>query len=79
MPPETSPTRDPRLPKKKQSKHQWPTADRDAELDDALRELGDEVLNQEIPDRLLRVLRSARAADQASIADTGKKGKRDGS
>ena len=67
------------MPKKKQSKHQWPTADRDAELDDALRELGDEVLNQQIPDRLLSVLRSARAADQASTADAGKKGERDGS
>jgi hypothetical protein len=65
------------LSKNKQSKHQWPTVDRDAELDDALRELGDEVLNQEIPERLLRVLRSAREADKASTADAGKKGKRD--
>jgi hypothetical protein len=77
MPPKTSATRDPRLSKNKQSKHQWPTVDRDAELDDALRELGDEVLNQEIPERLLRVLRSAREADKASTADAGKKGKRD--
>jgi hypothetical protein len=36
-------------------------SDRDAELDRALRELGDELLNQEIPERLLRVLRSAAA------------------
>jgi hypothetical protein len=77
MPPKTSATRDPRLSKNEQSKHQWPTVDRDAELDDALRELGDEVLNQEIPERLLRVLRSAREADKASTADAGKKGKRD--
>jgi hypothetical protein len=39
----------------------WPRPkDRDAELDEALRELGDDLLNQEIPERLLRVLRSAR-------------------
>ena len=41
----------------------WPRPnDRDAELDDALRELGDDLLNEEIPERLLRVLRSAKAA-----------------
>ena len=70
------------MSKPKQSKStcgQGLEADRDAELDDALRELGEEVLNQEIPERLLRVLRSARAADQASTADAGKKGKRDAS
>ena len=33
--------------------------DRDAELDQALRELGDELLTQEIPERLLRVVRTA--------------------
>ena len=33
--------------------------DRDAELDQALRELGDELLTQQIPDRLLRILRAA--------------------
>jgi hypothetical protein len=66
------------LPKPKQSKpHRWPTADRDAELDDALRELGEEVLNQEIPDRLLRALRSARETDRTTKADN--EGKRDGS
>ena len=36
----------------------------DAELDEALRELGDDLLTQEIPDRLLRVLRSARESDK---------------
>ena len=42
----------------------WPTPkNRDAELDEALRELGEDLLNQEIPERLLRVLRSAREAD----------------
>ena len=50
----------------------WPRPkNRDAELDEALRELGEDLLNQEIPERLLRVLRSARAAD--------KKGKREDS
>jgi len=34
-------------------------SDRDAELDQALRELGDELLTQEVPERLLRVLRAA--------------------
>jgi hypothetical protein len=34
-------------------------SDRDAELDQALRELGDELLMQEIPERLLRALRDA--------------------
>ena len=59
----------------KQSKHhQWPAADRDAELDEALRDLGDEVLNQEIPERLLRVLRSAREGDKTTKDD--RKGKR---
>ena len=33
--------------------------DRDAELDQALRQLGDELLMQQIPERLLRVLRIA--------------------
>jgi hypothetical protein len=45
----------------------WPTSkDRDAELDDALRELGADLLEQEIPERLLRVLRSARQSDKRS-------------
>jgi hypothetical protein len=43
----------------------WPRPkNRDAELDEALRELGEDLLNQEIPERLLRVLRSARQADK---------------
>jgi hypothetical protein len=42
--------------------------DRDAELDQALRELGDDLLEQEVPERLLRVLQSAR--------EKGKKQKR---
>ena len=43
----------------------WPRPkDPDAELDAALRELGDDLLKQEIPERLLRVLRSAREADK---------------
>ena len=50
----------------------WPRPkNRDAQLDEALRELGEDVLNQEIPERLLRVLRSAREVD--------KKGKREDS
>lgn len=43
----------------------WPRPkNRDAELDEALRELGEDLLNQDIPERLLRVLRSARPADK---------------
>jgi hypothetical protein len=43
----------------------WPRPkNRDAELDEALRELGEDLLNQEIPERLLRVLRSARQTDR---------------
>jgi hypothetical protein len=43
----------------------WPTqTNRDAELDRALRALGEDVLEQEVPERLLRVLRSAREADK---------------
>jgi hypothetical protein len=58
------------LSEAKQSKrNQWPTANRDEDLDQALRELGDEVLNQEIPERLLRVLRSAPKADKTPKAD----------
>ena len=34
-------------------------AERDAELDQTLRELADELLTEEIPERLLRVIRSA--------------------
>jgi hypothetical protein len=66
------------LPKTKQSKHHpGPPADRDAELDEALRELGDEMLDQEIPARLLQVLRSPGKADKSNTAD--RKGKRDAS
>ena len=43
----------------------WPRPKRrDAELDEALRELGEDLLDQEIPERLLRVLRSAKEADR---------------
>ena len=57
--------RDLRLPQDRKSRPKvWPTPkDRDADLDEALRELGEDLLNQEIPERLLRVLRSAREAD----------------
>jgi hypothetical protein len=50
--------------RRKSQKSFWPKAgtDRDAELDAALRELGEEVLRQEIPERLLRVLRPAKEA-----------------
>jgi hypothetical protein len=45
-------------------------ADRDAQLDEALREIGNEFLEQEIPERLLRALRAAAdAADQARGED----------
>ena len=44
--------------------------DRDAELDQALRELGDELLTQEIPERLLRVIRAA-AGDQDERQEAG--------
>jgi hypothetical protein len=41
----------------------WPRPkNRDAELDEALRGLGEDLLHQEIPGRLLRVLRTAREA-----------------
>jgi hypothetical protein len=71
---ETRVTRDPRLSEAEQPKrNQWPAADRDGDLDQALRELGDEVLNQEIPERLLRVLRSARGADKTKKADRNRK------
>jgi hypothetical protein len=49
---------------KSRSKGQPTPKDRDAELDAALRELGEDLLNQEIPERLLRVLRSAKEADK---------------
>ena len=54
------------MPKDNKSKPMvWPRPkNRDAELDEALRELGEDLLNQEIPERLLRVLRSARGADR---------------
>jgi hypothetical protein len=38
-------------------------SDVDADLDQALRQLGDELLKQEIPERLLRVLRAAAPAE----------------
>jgi hypothetical protein len=77
-PPETRATRDRRLSRTKQSKdHQWPPADRDAELDEALRELGDEMLDREIPERLLQVLRSGEKADKSNTPN--RKGKRDAS
>jgi hypothetical protein len=45
-------------------------ADRDAQLDETLREIGNELLEQEIPERLLRALRAAAdAADQARAED----------
>ena len=48
----------------------WPRPKiRDAELDQALRELGEDLLNQEIPERLLRVLRSARQPDKKRERD----------
>jgi hypothetical protein len=49
-------------------------SDRDAELDQTLRELGDELLKQEIPERLLRVLRFA-AADP-KLDEIGPPGRR---
>jgi hypothetical protein len=52
---------------------QRPAADRDEDLDRALRELGNEVLNQEIPERLLRVLRSARDPDKTKKAHRSRK------
>jgi hypothetical protein len=54
------------LSKAKKSKATvWPRpTNPDEELDQALRELGEELLSQEIPERLLRVLRSAREADK---------------
>ena len=76
--PETRATRDRRLSKTNQSKpHRGPPADRDVELDEALRELGDEMLDREIPARLLQVLRPAAKADKSNTPD--RKGKRDAS
>jgi hypothetical protein len=56
---------------RKSKQHLWPRAraSRDAELDEALRALGEDVLNQEIPERLLRVLRAARDPDNTRDAD----------
>jgi hypothetical protein len=39
-------------------------SDADAELDQALRQLADDLLDQEIPERLLRVLRAAGPAER---------------
>jgi hypothetical protein len=63
--------RDFRLSQDRKSRSKvWPTPkDRDSELDEALRELGEDLLNQEIPERLLRVLRSARPADRKGKQD----------
>jgi hypothetical protein len=53
------------LPSKK---HPWMPSgsvtreDRDAELDEVLREIGNELLEHEVPERLLRVVRAAAAA-----------------
>ena len=50
----------------------WPTPnDRDAELDQALRELGEDLLEPEIPERLLRVLRSVRPAQKKGKREEG--------
>lgn len=50
----------------------WPKPpNRDAELDEALRELGDEFLDEEVPERLLRVLRSARHGDKKDRRQEG--------
>ena len=56
---------------RKSKQHLWPKAraSRDAELDEALRALGEDVLKQQIPERLLRVLRAARDADKTRDAD----------
>jgi hypothetical protein len=56
--------RDLRLAQDRKSRPKvWPTPkNRDADLDEALRALGEDLLNQDIPERLLRVLRSARPA-----------------
>jgi hypothetical protein len=44
--------------------------DRDVELDQVLRAIGDELLQQEVPERLRSVLRAATAAvDEASTKD----------
>ena len=46
-------------------------ADRDAQLDELLREIGDDLLEQEVPEHLLRVVRAAAAAaDKAQGAET---------
>jgi hypothetical protein len=50
----------------------WPSAaaDRDAELDRVLRELGNQAWERAIPERLLRVLRAAaEAADASNLQD----------
>ena len=62
----TALARDLRLPQDRKSRPKvWPTPKNpDAELDEALRELGDDLLDREIPERLLRVLRSARAPER---------------
>jgi hypothetical protein len=44
-------------------------AELNAELDRVLREIGSEVLEQEIPQRLLRILRSAPGAIDPAPAD----------
>lgn len=61
-------TRDRALSEEKKSEPMaWPNPkDRDAELDAALRELGDDLLDEEVPERLLRVLRSAKLNDKST-------------
>jgi hypothetical protein len=46
-------------------------SDADAELDHALRQLGDDLLDPEIPERLLRVLRAAAPAEGDAMPGNG--------
>jgi hypothetical protein len=47
-------------------------ADRDAELDEVLREIGNELLEPDVPERLLRIVRAAAAAaDEAGLTEGG--------
>ena len=67
MPEPSSHARSPLSEDKKLKPMLWPKPkDPDAELDEALRELGDDVLKQDIPERLLRILRSAKDPDKKS-------------
>lgn len=50
----------------------WPKPkNRDAELDEALRELGDDLLDEEVPERLVRILRSARQGEKKDRREQG--------